>query len=290
MSLCNFSQVHRFAYSPQAYKRKNIMQTTQSTKNPTYKETSSCICHKASLTVEAAVVIPVVAAFFASLLFFFRVIQVQAIVEEALLYAGRKTAVEGSVVEDDAVLYTSAKGFMMYALKDEQIIARYVEQGSLGVVLLGSTFDEDRITLSVHYKVRLPIVFFEIDGITLWNRATFRKWVGDNPKGESEEGDWVYITETGSVYHATSACRVLNLRISAASLQEINEVRGLNGQKYYACSQCAESYANAQKVYYTDYGTLYHYRMDCQYIKRTVEKVLLSEVDEKTPCSYCYGN
>ena len=48
---------------------------------------------KASFTLEAAVVIPLVTGFFVVLLMFFRILQIQTQVQEALVMAGRKTAV-----------------------------------------------------------------------------------------------------------------------------------------------------------------------------------------------------
>ena len=53
------------------------------------KETSSYAFRKGSYTIEAAVVIPLAAGFLVSMLFFFRIIQVQASVDEALIFAGR---------------------------------------------------------------------------------------------------------------------------------------------------------------------------------------------------------
>ena len=63
---------------------------------------------KASMTVEASIVIPLLVGFVVSLLFWFRLIQVQAAVEEALLYAARKTAIESSVVSEEELLPKAA--------------------------------------------------------------------------------------------------------------------------------------------------------------------------------------
>lgn len=279
MSLWNRSQSKEFTHSPHAYKHKHKTKI---------KETSCCIWQRASLTLEAAVIFPLIAVFFATILFFFRVIQVQSVVEEALVYSGRKTAVESSIVEEDALLYASAKGFVLYALKDEWVVEHYVEGGSLGVILLGSQFEDEDITLRVHYKVKLPISFFGMDGIQLWNRGTFRKWVGDKPKSQEGDGKWVYIAQTGTVYHATDTCRAIHIIVKKAHVGEIEGLRGKNGQKYYPCSRCAEENMELNMVYYTDYGTLYHGSIDCSYIKRSVEKVLLSEIGGRQPCSYCY--
>ncbi len=283
MSLWKISQIFEVSHSPQAYSVKPKLNI-----NVQIKETSFCTCHKASLTMEAAIVLPILAGFLATLLFFFRVIQVQAAVEEALLYAGRKTAVESSLIEDEVLLYASAKAFLMHALEGSDVVDRYVEQGSIGVVLLGSSFEEEEIVLRAHYRVKFPIMLFDINGIQLWNRNSFRKWVGNQPQNEEVDDTWVYIAETGEVYHSTDLCRAIKITLRTAYKGEMKDIRGVNGQKYSACSKCAEENTLIGMVFYTDYGVLYHGKMDCSYIKRTVEKTRLSEISNRRPCSYCY--
>ena len=79
------------------------------TKTIRNQETSLCIHPEASLTIEASVVVPLMAGFLAIILFFFRIMQVQAIVEETLIYTGRCVAVESSVVSSEKALYLSAE-------------------------------------------------------------------------------------------------------------------------------------------------------------------------------------
>ena len=101
---------------------------------------SFCTCEKASYTLEAAVVIPLVAAYLVTLLFFFSIIEIQCEVDEALLYAGRKTAAESSVVDSNEVLFASAKAYLIYALQDSMQVERHVKHGAFGVGLWQSSF------------------------------------------------------------------------------------------------------------------------------------------------------
>lgn len=281
MSLWNIFNISKLYNSPhkRIYKQKSKKQSNR-------KETSFCTCHQASLTIEATIIIPLLAGFFVTILFFFRVMQVQTAVEEALLYAGRKTAVESSAVTEEAALLASAKAFLMQTLSDEPVVGRYVKQGALGVALISSKVEENEITLRAHYTVKLPISLFGIDSIALWNRGTFRKWVGDSQ--ESEDKEWVYIAETGEVYHSTDACRAIKLKILRAFARDAAYLRGADGQKYYACRSCAKGCTGEEVIYYTNYGVLYHRKLDCSDIKRTVSKIEFSEVGERRPCSFCY--
>lgn len=252
------------------------------------KETSFYACQKASLTVEAAVVIPIVSAFFVTLLFFFQILHIQMRVEEALIYAGRKVAVESCVVTDETLQFASAKALVLWELREDKVISRYVQGESIGVALLGSDFRSDRIVLLATYRVTLPINLFGIDGITLWSKNSFQKWVGDLPITEDGES-WVYVTSNGEVYHKLESCRALTIRVRSAFLWTMDTIRGKNGQKYYSCSRCVENITDKDLVYYTDYGELYHKRLNCGHIKRTVDKKRLSEVENRRPCSLCCG-
>ena len=167
-------------------------------------------------------------------------------------------------------------------------MSHYVSGGGLGVSLLGSSFLEDEIVLHATYKIALPLQWFGIDGVMMWNRQTFQKWVGDLP-GSDEEEEWVYVTPSGEVYHKLESCRALVIRVKSAFLWTIDTIRGKNGQKYYACSRCVANILESEIVYFTDYGELFHGRVNCSAIKRTVDKVLRSEVGERRACKLCCG-
>ena len=80
------------------------------------KETSFCTCLKASLTVEAVIIIPLTMGFLFSLLFFFQMIKIQIAVEEALMYTGRILAVESCLTDNEEVLYLSAEALLKQKL------------------------------------------------------------------------------------------------------------------------------------------------------------------------------
>lgn len=65
------------------------------------KGTPQCLRLSAVFTLEAAVVMPVLACFFVSVLFFFRIMQIQLEVQRALDDTGRKLAVCATTVSSD---------------------------------------------------------------------------------------------------------------------------------------------------------------------------------------------
>ena len=247
---------------------------------------SFCTCHRGSLTVEAAVVVPLVTGFLVCILFMFQLMEIQLEIEEAVLFAGRKVAVESSVTKSEELLLLSAKGFLCLALEDSEIVKTFVKNGILGVSLSGSKFDGKKICLLANYEVALPISFFGNNTFKLYSRNTFQKWVGDYSL--DEDGKWVYITPNGIAYHKDKACRVLDLSVKGVAFKEIETIRGSNGQKYYKCSRCVKEQVGLVKVYCTNYGSLYHKDVNCSSLKRTVERVEISEVGERVSCSFCY--
>ena len=251
------------------------------------QEASFCIYGKGSLTVEAAVIVPLITGFFLSILFFFRIFFVQIAVEEALLLVGRSVATESCLVESEEALYISAEALLKATLLEDKNIGRYVVGDVLGVSLLGSEFAGNEIELVANYYVKLPIDFFRSRGIWLTSKNTFRKWMGDLYSG-TEEGEWVYITETGTVYHKDTSCRSLDLHIQEGIMSEMLQIRGSNGQRYYGCDRCAGGLSENEIVYYTDYGRFYHGTLTCSALKRTIFRIQLSLVGERPPCSFCY--
>jgi hypothetical protein len=243
---------------------------------------------KASLTLEAAVVIPAVAGFLAVLLMFFRVLEVETEIYSALSYAGRKTAAITTVAEDDAEELVLAEVYFREALAEYDAVSEYVRGGTYGVSLLSSDFSGDYVCLKANYKVVFPVGFFGVNGISVFQESKNRKWTGSTGSADDQD-DWVYITETGSVYHSTRECRYLDLSIQSASYGQIESLRNKNQHQYYACALCGEEISVTQTVYITDYGTTYHTKLECSGLKRTIYQVQKSQVETMGGCSKCVG-
>lgn len=249
------------------------------------EKASLCTLLKASFTLEAAVILPLVAAFFVSILFFFRVLQVQTQVQEALYYAGRKTACEASLVSSKTALFASVEAYFRKELEQYEQPERYVKHGTVGISLLGSDVSGSYIDLQANYDVKLPISFFTVNGISISQRCKTRKWTGDREDGELT--DYVYVTEHGTVYHRDRECNYLDLTIQTVKSADIAGLHNKNEHKYYACSECVAKNNTPNLVYITDYGTCYHASLSCSGLKRTIYLIPLSEVGGKSACSKC---
>ena len=276
MSLGKQMKVHNLIGSPRCTQTLNICT----------KETSFCFCLRASLTVEAAVVMPLTIGFLACVLFLFRILQVQTEVEEALIYAGRETAVESSIVSSEEMLSVSAETYFFMALSDNKYVEKYVKNGIFGISLNESRFDGDTIELKALYSINLPVDYFDLYEIEICCQNSFRKWIGDVPAG-TKIGEWVYITPTGTVYHLSASCQSLDISVNEVGVNELESYRGANGQRYYSCTFCGDKNMGTQIVYCTEYGHVFHREISCKALKRTIVKIPISEVEGRPLCSFC---
>lgn len=247
-----------------------------------------CTCYAGSFTLEAAVILPMLACFFVSILFFFRVMQVQLEVQQALDDTGRRLAVylagdnSGSLAE-----YAAAGILFQKELKGSKTVSEYVRGGLAGITLFDSEFSADQIHLRASYRIRLPVRIFWIWEVKIAQRADCRKWTGWKEQSEDVEEDLVYITETGTVYHTTKSCTHLTLSIRSVTIGEIPWLRNENGDKYRECMICMDKNISSGQLYITNQGDCYHSDLGCSGLKRTIYTVRLSEVEGRRPCRKC---
>lgn len=252
------------------------------------KETLRYIRLSAVFTVEAAVIVPLLTCFFISILFFFRVMQVELEVQKALDDTGRQLAVYLSGEESgNAAGSVAAKALFLKEMSGREAAERYISGGSMGVSLAGSKFKGDEIRLKASYRIRLPVRIFWAWNFDMIQKADCKKWNGWNGAGEDGAADsWVYITETGTVYHMTKTCSHLALSIRAVDYEQLSVLRNENGGKYHKCTLCAGKDIGG-RIYITNQGDSYHRDLNCSGIKRTIFMVRLSEVGTRRRCSRC---
>lgn len=251
-----------------------------------FKGTSRYTRLSAVFTVEAAVIVPLLAYFFISILFFFRVMQVELEVQKALDDTGRQLAVY-LLEEGTATGGVAAKALFLKEMSGRKTAERYISGGSMGISLAGSKFKGNEIQLKACYRIRLPVRIFRGGDFVMIQKNECRKWNGWSGAGEDGAEDaWVYITVTGNVYHMTNTCSHLALSIRAVDYEQLSVLRNESGGKYHECTLCAGNVA-AGRVYITNQGDSYHRNLNCSGIKRTILMVRLSEVGDRRRCSRC---
>lgn len=278
-----------FLLNPIIYSKKSLSESKQNNR----KGTPGCTWQRGSMTVEAAVVLPILACVLAFLLFFFRMIQVGLSVQQVLEEAGREIAVYAQCEREENVAETvylgMAKGIVWSKLRQDSNIGRYVEGKTAGISLAASSFGGDEICLQADYRMKFPVTLLGKRVFWMSQTTRYRKWTGWSAgQDDTDSETWVFVTETGTVYHRTSSCSYLTLTIRSVDEAAVEDCRNESGGKYKCCEKCAGKENRFQKVYITNYGDRYHTDLNCSGIKRNVEMVRLSEVEGKGACSKCW--
>lgn len=262
---------------------------------------------KAVMTVEASLVLPVFMILFMNLLSVIEVYRIHSSVAVSLWERGREDAEAlylkelakedagekkgGIVIQRHA--YENPLSVQYRIVKDLEeypIWERIVSGGKGGFLVVGKSGKDGIIQIDCSYKIKPLFSAFTPVSKRLANRYYGHGWIGyiHEGEGEAQKETYVYITETGTVYHRNRGCSYLNPSIQSTSANEVGNLRNKNGAVYYACPLCDEGSA-AGKYYVTDYGTNYHTGITCSGLKRTIYEVKLSEVGGRSACSKCGG-
>lgn len=254
---------------------------------PKFKRTSLCLSgRKGSVTVEAALAVPLF--FFAVLALFYmmEVMSVRTNIRTGMQYAAKAAAEETYI--KPMVTPGSLESDIVEAIGAERLERSIVVNGSGGLHCQKSRMSATTGILEFHvnYQIRLPIPTFAVPPVNMEESLRIKGWNGYIRAGfQGQDEETVYITETGMVYHRDYHCTYLELSIRAVPASQVDGLRNESQGKYHACEICEG--AGSGEVYITDYGNRYHTSLGCSGLKRTVYAVPLSEAVGKGACSKC---
>ncbi len=281
--------------------------------------------YKCSLTVEAALAFPIF--FYATMTLCCLIIylNVQYNVQRSMLYAARALSCYGDIVKLAAEKRDGLTDFIGTEIIEnemENILVRTMDSGIIEALVLrempteagtircvqngiyGFDFadsilldDNDCIKINCRYLLRLPVGIPGIENIPVEQSLTYRYFTGHQvePLYEWVEADedaseeYVYITETGSVFHWSRTCSSLIVSTKGVLSDAVSAMRNDGGGKYYPCELCVSG-NKPDTVYITGDGNRYHYNMKCSALKRTVKTIPLSEAKNRRACKRCSGS
>lgn len=257
---------------------------------------------KASMTVEAALVLPLFLFAFLNIVSVLELYRLQGNMSQAMHTTVKEMAVYGhaysQMEEDDrnhlesyGLTYLYGAGRVKSCLEDSYLEKIPITGGFGGISWLHSKMMTDQcIDLAATYEAEPMFCTMGFVKIPLYNRLRTRAWTGyDIPliQEEQEKNRIVYITSNGDAYHDTKSCPYLRLSIRAVARREVNTLRNQDGSIYYACAQCEARENNT--VFITLYGNKYHTTLTCGGLKRTIEAVPLTQAGNRHACAKCSG-
>lgn len=262
---------------------------------------------KGSLTIEAALVLPLFLFFMVILMLPMGIMKEGRRIQTALETAGEEVSQYAYVLHQlklgEKLEATGIDGFSeeyLDGLTEEGILlfVRKQVEGRAGFERLESaTFarssvlrDGETIDLILDYRVRIPFSVFGLKSIPMTARCCRRAWIGQERGSNGKNGpedELVYIGKASTRYHLQRTCHYLYNDIEQISFREIENARNINGGKYKPCSRCGGFAEENGSVYIMPSGERYHSDRNCSSIMAYVEAVPLSQVRHLGPCSYC---
>lgn len=260
---------------------------TKPSKNPYLNQRRASVSGlKGSLTVEAALTIPI---FLFAILCLIYLLEIQAIgfrVKAAAQEAGKQAAEDIILVP---VLNTyNLQQDIIENIGSERLERSIIEGGSGGIQCWTSYYNtvNEEVIVKVNYKIKLPVPgFFNLD-IKKKVELKVKAWTGRAEHDNSEDEEIVYVTDTGVVYHSDYQCAYLQLSITFLPSSTLIDVRNDSGGIYQPCEKCVHGQAMAG-VYITKYGTKYHNSLSCSGVKRSIRAVKKSDVVGMGGCVKC---
>lgn len=251
---------------------------------------------KGSLTVEAAIVLPIFLFAMISIIYFCEIFRYSCVVSESIHQAAKAMAKIAYVSKDKQDI---DNGVLEGVVLSEIYVKNQVNSNleSVGIkqknnsYYLSRIMKDDLIDLIVIEKINIPYGFLGISSIKVMDRARVHVFNGyDNTKAQKvsteESNEIVYITKNGTVYHKDRNCSHLKITISNTVKENINKKRNINGGKYYPCEFCDNKSVNC---FYTEYGDRYHSSVSCPALKRNIISVNISETKGRRKCKSCGG-
>lgn len=264
---------------------------------PTSPETEKRHCIRGSMTVEAAVILPLVLLFFLHLGSCMEMLRLHGRLAFALWQTGRELTVygaamegtgEGSGIPDLAVSYLYVDSRVKQILGRDYLDSSPLTYGSQGLNYLASEYleDEDAVNIIITYQVNPKITMFHFPYFRMVSRYYGRAWTGYAVGEETGRTVYVYVTDEGEVWHCRADCSYLKLSIYEAAPETVWMLRNRDGERYRACSRC-EDWPVCNLVYLTEEGNRYHTVRGCPALLRSIRAIEWRENIPYRPCSRC---
>lgn len=261
---------------------------------PRHKERAVLSAFRGSMTVEAAIILPIFLIVICGIARFFVLINFQNILQVDMENAARHLGCI-QYVEDNNSKISQSYAYLkiMSGKAADRADDVGIKGGRYGVSLLQSDISPDNEINSLVADYSWGTSFLSGSSglhFHLVQKCCYMPWIGESivRKDLEQTEDVVYITKNGKVYHTSKECTYLSRCIKNIRYGEIANIRNISGGRYKGCERCAnKKFINTDIVYITDYGDRYHSKKECNTLKRYIQEIKLSEVKNKRLCTKC---
>lgn len=267
----------------------------------------------ASMTVEAAIVLPLFLFFFMNLGCAMEMIRLHGNLQLALWDVGNRICIYGYMAQEEedscsrdtdlnsttelqdiAFTYTYVKNQVIQYVGESYLEDSPICYGTYGLQFLESDVSESvlpesdgTIDILMTYQVSPWMQIPFVRPFQMSNRYYGRLWTGYNLAGEE---DYVFVTDTGRAYHESLECTHLKLSIKAIPYDAVANAVNEAGRHYSICAKCRQKPFH-EVVYICNEGEFFHHIKDCPALKRTIHTITRQKALEEDyyPCSRCAG-
>lgn len=244
-----------------------------------------------SMTVEAAIVLPLFIFFFLHLTGYIEMLRLHSKMTFALWDAGKQLTAYTAVTDDSrmempdvAVSYLYVQSCVNSLLGIEYLDTSPLVYGRQGLNYLSSNYDNDYVNIGVTYQVEPKVTVFPFKYMRLVNHYYGKVWSGYDVTGQVPE--YVYVTLYGEVWHKTTDCSYINIEVYSTGRSSIGGLRNEEGKKYRLCELCEDA-EWGDVVFYTPSGECYHKERNCSSLVRYISAVAWAENLPYRACSRC---
>ena len=257
----------------------------------------------ASVTVEAALVLPLFIFFSMQLLSIFEMMSIYCRMECALQETAAEVAAcsyalkdtSGSRINSLLLSETFVREEVVRKAGAERINASLISGGIAGLHLYRSDIAENEsdIELILTYRVKPWFSIRGIGSMNLVHHSRVKAWVGYEKESETgeESRETVYVTKTGEAYHLYADCAYLKADSRCVTGDMVSALRNNDGEKYYPCEFCAkDEVLEGDDFYYiSGWGNRFHVNPLCRALEKASIPIPLDEVGNRHLCSKCAG-
>ena len=257
----------------------------------TDKRTSHSVLRKGSMSVEAAIVLPL---FFRALaaflllckLFYFYYETETALIETARQIARQEYFTSQENREGNASLLTRTL-FMKNRKQGDEAAGLSADYYDFS----GTTYlaESKELCICLKYRVKIPLFLLGNWSIRMSHSIVQKAWNGYAPVSQKSEGteNTVYLARDGEVYHTDGTCYHLSVNIDVVDDTALY-YDGKTSKR--PCEHCVGKNGRQEILYVTEDGECYHESLSCSGLIRRIsistrEQAVLEE--GRSLCSDC---